>query len=197
MKLPAGATLIFQMHYTAKGKAATDRSQIGFVFAKTPPKQEVDHGGAHQPELHAAGRRAQYPRRRADDVQPGRDDLEPAAAHARARSSMGSRRHVSRRPHRDRAGGAAIRLQLADRLHLQGAAEAAEGHDPPLLGVVRQFAGQQVATRIRTPTCTGASRRGKKCSSRRSRSRWIPLRQRQPGPNSRNTAFRGVPGGSL
>jgi hypothetical protein len=41
MKLPAGATLIFQMHYTAKNRPATDRTQIGFVFAKTPPKQEV------------------------------------------------------------------------------------------------------------------------------------------------------------
>ena len=41
MKLPAGATLIFQLHYTANGKPATDRSKIGFVFAKTPPKQEV------------------------------------------------------------------------------------------------------------------------------------------------------------
>jgi hypothetical protein len=41
MRLPAGATLIFQMHYTAKGKEATDRTKIGFVFAKTPPKQET------------------------------------------------------------------------------------------------------------------------------------------------------------
>jgi len=41
MRLPAGTTLIFQLHYTAKGKEATDRSKIGFVFAKNPPKQEV------------------------------------------------------------------------------------------------------------------------------------------------------------
>ena len=41
MRLPAGATLIFQMHYTANGKPATDRTKIGFVFAKTPPKQET------------------------------------------------------------------------------------------------------------------------------------------------------------
>jgi hypothetical protein len=41
IKLPAGATLVFQMHYTATGAAATDRSKIGFVFAKEPPKQEV------------------------------------------------------------------------------------------------------------------------------------------------------------
>jgi hypothetical protein len=41
MKLPAGATLVFQMHYTANGNEATDRSRIGFVFAKEPPKQEL------------------------------------------------------------------------------------------------------------------------------------------------------------
>ena len=41
IKIPAGATLTFQMHYTASGKATTDRSKIGFVFAKEPPRQEV------------------------------------------------------------------------------------------------------------------------------------------------------------
>jgi len=41
LKVPAGSTLIFQIHYTANGKATTDRSVIGFVFAKEPPKQEV------------------------------------------------------------------------------------------------------------------------------------------------------------
>jgi hypothetical protein len=41
IRIPAGATLVFQMHYTATGKAATDRSRIGFVFAKEKPRQEV------------------------------------------------------------------------------------------------------------------------------------------------------------
>jgi hypothetical protein len=41
MKLPAGSTLIFQVHYTAGGKPVTDRSQIGFVWAKDAPRQEV------------------------------------------------------------------------------------------------------------------------------------------------------------
>jgi mono/diheme cytochrome c family protein len=39
--LPAGSTLVFQIHYTASGKPAKDRSQIGFIFAKEPPKHEV------------------------------------------------------------------------------------------------------------------------------------------------------------
>jgi hypothetical protein len=39
--LPAGSHLIFQIHYTANGKAAKDQSQAGFVFSKVPVKNEV------------------------------------------------------------------------------------------------------------------------------------------------------------
>jgi thiol-disulfide isomerase/thioredoxin/mono/diheme cytochrome c family protein len=39
--LPKGATLIFQIHYTANGKAAQDRPQIGFKFAESKPEFEV------------------------------------------------------------------------------------------------------------------------------------------------------------
>jgi hypothetical protein len=41
MRLPAGSTLIFQVHYTAGGKPVTDQSRIAFVWAKTPPRREV------------------------------------------------------------------------------------------------------------------------------------------------------------
>ena len=41
MKLQAGSTLIFQVHYTAGGKPVTDRSKIGFVWAKSAPRQEL------------------------------------------------------------------------------------------------------------------------------------------------------------
>ena len=39
--VPAGSDLVFQMHYTTNGHAATDQTSIGFVFAKQPPKQRV------------------------------------------------------------------------------------------------------------------------------------------------------------
>ena len=39
--IPAGSDLVFQMHYTSNGEAATDETSIGLVFAKTPPKQRV------------------------------------------------------------------------------------------------------------------------------------------------------------
>ncbi len=38
MKVSAGSELIFQVHYTANGKEATDQSSVGMVFAKEPPK---------------------------------------------------------------------------------------------------------------------------------------------------------------
>jgi hypothetical protein len=41
IRVPKGATLVFQVHYTANGKPSTDRSKIAMVFAKAPPKQEV------------------------------------------------------------------------------------------------------------------------------------------------------------
>jgi len=40
-KLPKGATLYFQMHYTPNGTEQTDRSSVGLIFAKEPPKHEV------------------------------------------------------------------------------------------------------------------------------------------------------------
>jgi len=39
--IPAGADLIFQVHYTANGKAGTDRTKVGIVFAAELPKERV------------------------------------------------------------------------------------------------------------------------------------------------------------
>jgi hypothetical protein len=40
-KIPKGATLVFQMHYTPNGTEQTDKSSIGLIFSKHPPKTEV------------------------------------------------------------------------------------------------------------------------------------------------------------
>jgi hypothetical protein len=40
-RIPAGSNLVFQMHYTANGKPSKDRTRIGLVFSKTPPKQQI------------------------------------------------------------------------------------------------------------------------------------------------------------
>ncbi|MBI3473295.1 MAG: thiol-disulfide isomerase [Candidatus Solibacter usitatus] len=39
--IPAGSHLVFQMHYTANGKEAVDRTQIGLIFAKRLPRQQI------------------------------------------------------------------------------------------------------------------------------------------------------------
>jgi hypothetical protein len=40
-KIPKGATLIFQLHYTPNGVEQEDRSSVGLIFAKAPPNYEV------------------------------------------------------------------------------------------------------------------------------------------------------------
>jgi len=40
-RIPAGSTLQFQVHYTTNGASAVDRSKIGLIFAKQPPRSEV------------------------------------------------------------------------------------------------------------------------------------------------------------
>ncbi len=41
LRIPKGARLLFEMHYTPTGKQATDCSQVGLKFADGPPKHEV------------------------------------------------------------------------------------------------------------------------------------------------------------
>jgi hypothetical protein len=40
-RIKAGSDLVLQMHYTANGKPRQDRTRIGIVFAKEPPRQAV------------------------------------------------------------------------------------------------------------------------------------------------------------
>ena len=43
-RVPAGSTLSFSMHYTTNGAPGKDRTKIGLVLAKTPPKAEMFMG---------------------------------------------------------------------------------------------------------------------------------------------------------
>jgi hypothetical protein len=52
MKLPAGTTLVFQMHYTPAGKPTTDRTRIGVKFAKAKPQTEVRFASLVNGSLH-------------------------------------------------------------------------------------------------------------------------------------------------
>jgi len=39
--IKAGSDLVFQLHYTANGKAGEDQSRVGLIFAKEPPAERV------------------------------------------------------------------------------------------------------------------------------------------------------------
>ncbi|HWZ33799.1 MAG TPA: hypothetical protein VNX18_20810 [Bryobacteraceae bacterium] len=49
VKVKAGATLVLQIHYTANGKAATDQTSVGMIYAKEPPRLEIHNSAFMQP----------------------------------------------------------------------------------------------------------------------------------------------------
>jgi len=50
-RLPAGASLVFQIHYTPNGKAVQDQMRLGLVFAKGEPEFEVQAIGIPKRDL--------------------------------------------------------------------------------------------------------------------------------------------------
>ena len=50
--LKAGSDLVFQLHYTANGKPASDRTRVGLFFTKEPPAEKVTGGAV--PQFHIA-----------------------------------------------------------------------------------------------------------------------------------------------
>ncbi len=50
-KVPAGSKLVFQMHYTPNGTAYKDRSSVGVIFAKEPPKHSVSVAAIMNPQF--------------------------------------------------------------------------------------------------------------------------------------------------
>jgi peroxiredoxin len=50
-KIPKGASITFQMHYTPNGVEQTDRSSLGLIFSKEPPKQLVRTASIAQGQL--------------------------------------------------------------------------------------------------------------------------------------------------
>jgi mono/diheme cytochrome c family protein len=52
MRVPAGSTLVFQMHYTTTGEATTDRTRLGLIFDKTAPKTALNGAALINGSLH-------------------------------------------------------------------------------------------------------------------------------------------------
>ena len=115
-RFPTARKLVFQMHYTPNGKAQKDRSSVGLIFAKEPPKHEVRTRADLQRDFpHPAGRRAITRSTSSHDVRAGR-----ACCSASCRTCTCAARTSSYEAvypdgkTRDAAVGAALRLQLAD-----------------------------------------------------------------------------------
>ncbi len=50
-RIPAGATITFQMHYTPNGRATTDRTRLGLIFSPRPPQHVIEVFGLANPRL--------------------------------------------------------------------------------------------------------------------------------------------------
>lgn len=50
-RIPKGARIALELHYTPNGKPATDCSKVGLVYARTPPVHVIRTGDAMQPFL--------------------------------------------------------------------------------------------------------------------------------------------------
>jgi hypothetical protein len=67
-KIPAGARVSFQIHYTPSGKATKERLRLGLVFATTPPLYEVKTVAVANPKLAIPPGAAQHLETRAQRV---------------------------------------------------------------------------------------------------------------------------------
>jgi len=52
MKLPAGTTLVLQMHYTSYGKATSDRTRVAVKYAKSAPATQLRWASLQNGALH-------------------------------------------------------------------------------------------------------------------------------------------------
>ena len=75
-RIPAGSTLVFQVHYTTNGTPGTDRSRIGLIFAKEPPQREIRTGMIANPLFAIPPGAAESPGRSRSDLQRGREGVD-------------------------------------------------------------------------------------------------------------------------
>ena len=86
--IPKNSILIFQMHYTPNGIEQTDRSSVGLIFAKKPPKIEVRTRSAVQHRLAIPPGDSDYEATSSTVFEQRRRTAELVAAHAPARQGF-------------------------------------------------------------------------------------------------------------
>jgi len=164
--IPAGSDLVFEMHYTANGKApGDDQSKVGFILAKEPPKFRLLTLGVADASFAIPPGDANYEgRASATFNQPvtviylgiiyintlGSNVYNShlfAAAHAHARKRHGDALRVSHWGIRDHAQGAQLQLPVADDLLRAGTAPSAQGHARAGHRALGQFGEQSPESR--------------------------------------------------
>ena len=142
LRVPKGTQVVFQIHYTATGESTTDRSRIGMVFADEPPEHELRFGQILNPYFEIPAGTANH---RVDALVEFTEDTEIYALfpHTHLRGTRWEYEIVYPDGRRARADGARLRLQLADLLSVQRAADGAKGGSARGVRVARQLGGEQ------------------------------------------------------
>ena len=146
MRLEPGGVVELQMHYTANGEAASDRTKVGLIFSKDPSPREVRAAQFFNATLSLPAGAANVA------VNADVEFLQDATVWGsfRTRTSAarsGVRAAVAGRNEADDPLGAAVRFQLADLLHVRGTVEGVEGRQKSCPRVVRQLSREPIEPR--------------------------------------------------
>ena len=159
-RVPKNSLLVFQMHYTPNGVEQNDRSSVGLIFAKEPPKIEVRTRAVAQKHLNIPPGEANY-EAKSETVFDRDADLLSLLPHMHLRGK--DFRYQVVYPDgtpRDAAVGAALRFQLAEQLPPGKAAATcrpARGSNAPPTTTTRRTIR---TIPIRINRCAGATRPG-------------------------------------
>ena len=162
-KIPAGADIVLQMHYTTIGRGVTDQTEIGVILAKEPPARVRAEGGGQipNPQLVIPPNHPNFEvtAQRVIDKDTYLTNVYPHM-HVRGKDVKYVLDHAGW-PRGNRALGAALRLQLADQLSPCRAEVHAEGIDPEGRRPLRQLAREPLQPRSVAGSALGRSDLGR------------------------------------
>ena len=115
--IKAGSDIIFQVHYTPNGKPVTDRTKLGLVLAKEPPKERVLTLSATNGTFKIPPGDPNYRVDASYEIGTHGEAFRPSSAHARSWQGF---RVQGRLPHRrdpNTTQRSALQLALAELVH--------------------------------------------------------------------------------
>ena len=158
-RIPAGADLIFEIHYTPNGKIRRDRSKLGLVLAKTPVTREAYTVAIANDNFLIPAHTDDVPGGREPDAEQGDPAPLVHAPHAPAWQAIQVHDHQAGRRSEGRAVRPRLRFRLAELLHPLRADDPAERDSDQLPGALRQFRRQPQQSRPHQARQLGETRR--------------------------------------